>query len=57
MNYVSDYALECLTMEQANKFLTPMAKKRWVDLHNDTAHVYDYWCGVIRKVPAEGWWY
>lgn len=52
-----DSQLESLSMEQANKILTPNAKMRWVNLHNKTAHVFDYFLGEIRRVPAEGWWY
>lgn len=54
---VSDSDLERMSMFMAEKYLDYSAKQRWVDLHNKTARVFDFYLGHIRMVPASGWWY
>lgn len=57
----TDYELKRMSMEEANKRLTPNGwnMRRWCEMRNIDAgaHIYSCYSGTIKKVPPEGWWY
>jgi hypothetical protein len=55
----TDFELKRMSMEEANKRLTPNGwnMRRWCELRNIGANLYSCYSGQIKEVGPGGWWY
>lgn len=54
---MTDEELKAMSKDDANRLLNVLNKRRWVDLHNETANIYFIKGCKIVDVEPSGWWY
>ena len=54
---MTDEELKAMSKDDANRLLNVLNKRRWVDLHNETANLYFIKDCKIVDVEPSGWWY